>query len=143
MIFLLVWSLEVAFSDQETKSPINVLNINKKEIIKISSYASIIRDKYFKKNLNKIIIARGYVELVVKKNFFKKQYRISIIDNTPSKKIHLRYHVYTSNKDYSVILKKGDIFELRGQFVMYTPLNSKRNSYIIVVILEEGAVVVE
>ena len=143
LFFIMFYNfLFIAFS-QEAGVFQKSVNIDKKEIIKISGYDPIIRDRYFKKNLNKIIIARGYVESVGEKIFLKKQYCITIIDNTPSKKIDLRYHVYTKNKDFLVLVKKGDLFEFKGQFVMYTPLNSKRNSYLIDVLLEEGAVIVE
>jgi hypothetical protein len=117
--------------------------INKKNLAKISRLLPFERDEYLQKRLNKKIVAKGYIEAIKEKAKFKKKYRIDIIDSSEAKKIDIRYYIYTDKKEYLDLLNKGDLFEFKGQFVIYTPLNSNRSSYVFDVILEDGAIVVD
>ncbi len=100
------------------------------------------RDFFLAENVNKIITGCGYVQSVENWDRYRRRYRI-VINAKDIKNLNLIYYVFTDNRDYLKILKKNDLFEFRGQLVIYTPLNSRRDSYILDVILEDGAVIVE
>ena len=91
--------------------------------------------------LNKIIAGKGYVQTVDTHKRYNRQFRI-IISNKSTKPDILIY-IFTDSDEYISILNKDDPFEFKGQFIIYTPLNSKRDSYIFDIILEDGALVVE
>lgn len=100
------------------------------------------RDMFLDDTLNKIIAGEGYVDSVVKKNQYKKSFMVTVHDSKADK-ANIIYHVYTNDEEYVRVLVKGDTFEFKGQFVLYTPLNSRRDAYIFDIVLEDGSLVVE
>lgn len=138
LIFLLVILSTGAVAQQSETVLINIAKI--KEFVNESP---ITRNISVEKYLNNIVVAQGYVETVKKKNIYRRKYRIELIDNLNNGKLSIKYHVYTNNEEYMTLLNKGDLFEFKGQFVMYTPLNVKKDVYIFDIILEDGALVVE
>jgi len=100
------------------------------------------RDFFLDENLNGIIHGKGYVDAMGESTRFHRKYRISII-STMVTGLNIVYYIHTDNASYMKLLKKKDLFEFKGQFVIYTPLSSRRDSYIFDIILEEGAVVLE
>lgn len=116
--------------------------VNSKKLRKIATLDIIERESYISGFINKIIHAKGYVESVKKKRAYRRDYRITIVDNSRSK-VDIRYHLYTDNDEYLDLLKKSDLFEFKGQFIIFTPLNSRGTSYVFDVILQDGAILVE
>jgi hypothetical protein len=100
------------------------------------------RDYYLDARLNLIISGKGSVVSVEPANRYKRKYRLTL-SSRDSGPISITYLVFTDREEYLKMLHKNDIFEFKGQFVIYTPLNSLRDSYIIDVVLEDGAIVVE
>jgi hypothetical protein len=89
-----------------------------------------------------IVQGRGYVESVDKNERYRRHYRITAIDNE-ALELNIRLYIFVDNEEYLTLLKKGDSFDFKGQFVIFTPLNSRRDAYIFDIILEEGALSVK
>lgn len=143
LVFLLIFFSNIIIAETVEKNENKLFVLNRKSLNKIATLSTIERDSFFKTHLNNLIYAKGYIEAVKEKSRFKRKYRITLIDSSAVKKIDIRYYVYTDNEEYLDLLSKGDLFEFKGQFIMYTPLNSNRNLYVFDVILEDGAILVE
>lgn len=100
------------------------------------------KDKYILSLQKNIISAKVVIESVEENTEYKRAYRITstLINSNQTTFI---FHIYSEKKDYIDLMKKGDIFEFKGQMVLCTPLNTKRDKYIIDVILQDGAMVFE
>jgi len=99
------------------------------------------RDFFLDAHLNKILVGRGRVVAVDTTGRYKRRYRIVLAGLAASPKI--TFYVYADGDDYRTLLEAGDLFEFKGQFVVYTPVNSRRDAYIFDIVMEEGAVRVE
>jgi hypothetical protein len=100
------------------------------------------RDYFLDARLNQIMEGKGKVVSVDSKGRYKRAYRLTLSGQS-AQAVALTYLVFTDKEDYLKMVKKDDIFEFKGQFVIYTPLNSARDAYIFDIILEDGALVVE
>ncbi|MBN1500642.1 MAG: hypothetical protein JW982_10820 [Spirochaetes bacterium] len=121
----------------------SIVRIDDAFVNKVLQAAPIERDEFIDTYLEKLVFTRGYVERVVKKNIYKQTYCIELIDSLNSSRMNFKYHLYTENKEFTTLLEKGDLFEFKGQFVMYTPVSLKKDIYIFDIILQDGALVVE
>ena len=90
---------------------------------------------------DKVVKAQGQVVKVEESNLLKKKYRIILSVSLP--KVKMLYYCYTDKADYVDLLQPQDTFEFSGQFVVATPLNTKVDSIICDIILEDGAVVIK
>ncbi len=92
---------------------------------------------------DKVVKAQGVVVKVEESNLvnLKKKYRIILSANLP--KINILYYCYTDKEDYADLLQAGDIFEFSGQFIVATPLNTRIDTVLCDIILEDGAVLVK
>jgi len=100
------------------------------------------RDDFWKGKLNTILETEASIVSVENKTQFRRKYRITAVSGSENR-ILITYYIYTDNEEYIRILQPGEKFGFKGQFVMYTPLNTKRNAYVFDIILEDGAAVVE
>ncbi|TAL36570.1 MAG: hypothetical protein EPN93_07010 [Spirochaetes bacterium] len=100
------------------------------------------RDYFLDARLNRIISGKGSVVAVETVSRYKRKYRLTLAGQG-SGPVSITYLVFTDRDEYLKMLHKNDIFEFKGQFIIYTPLNSLRDSYIFDVVLEDGAIVVE
>jgi hypothetical protein len=120
-----------------------LLSMHKDLIDGVARLSPFARDPFWERNINRILYSKGYVESVKETTRYKRKYRIEVIDKNSSDAFSIRYYVYTDNDEYVELLRKNVLFEFKGQFTVYTPLNSRRNAYILDVILEDGALLVE
>ncbi|MEJ5362931.1 MAG: hypothetical protein WHV26_12795 [Spirochaetota bacterium] len=90
---------------------------------------------------DKVVKASGQVVKVEESNLLKKKYRIILSVNLP--RIKILYYCYTDKEDYSDLLQPEDTFEFSGQFIVATPLNTRIDTILCDIILEDGAVVVK
>ncbi|MFH0975920.1 MAG: hypothetical protein V1874_09080 [Spirochaetota bacterium] len=127
-------------SSQIKKKP--VIQWNQAFYTKILNLKAIERDSLLNEMQNSIVQGRAYVESVEKTERYRRHFRITAIDNEASD-LNIRLYIFTDNQEYLTLLQKGDFFDFKGQFVVYTPLNSRRDSYIFDIILEEGALSVK
>lgn len=125
------------FSKPEKKDNIKYLN---KDFYKLFLKSSAIeRDGILSGLQNEIVQGRGYVDTVETSGRYHRRFRITAIDSE-AHELNIRLFLYTDNEEYLTLLKKGDIFDYRGQFVIFTPLSSRKDSYIFDIILEEVAI---
>ncbi len=102
------------------------------------------RDSQLESMMNGMVSGRGRVVKVEKAGRYRKQFRITAVDEASQKyNLGLRYYVFLNNEDSATGIKEGSVFEFRGQLAAYTPLNTLRSEYIFDIILEEGALVIE
>lgn len=88
-----------------------------------------------------LVKSQGTVVKVEESSILKKKYRIVLSVNLP--KVKIMYYCYTDKEDYSDLLQQGDNFEFSGQFVVATALNTKVDTVVCDIILEDGAVIVK
>jgi hypothetical protein len=110
--------------------------------INLQSADPIRRDLLLESRLNGILTGKGYVQSVEAHQRYHRRFRITVIGNQ-AENLNIIYYLYTDNEEFMKVANKNDLFEFRGQFVVFTPLSSRRDSYIFDVIMEEGAIVVE
>ena len=102
------------------------------------------RDAAIESRLNSIVVGRGYVSGIETIKRYKKTFRIVLIDQDYEKSnIKLTFYVYADSKSTRAMLKEKDLFEFSGQLVAYTPTNNRRDNYILDIILEKGAVLIQ
>lgn len=111
---------------------------------KFSSISAISRDDYLEGYLNSIIIGRGKIISVAENERYKKKFRVVIESSDSSRYGHkFTFYLFLDNKDTADLLTAGTDFEFKGQFMGYTPLNTKRNAYIIDAVLMDASTVIE
>ncbi|MBN2078225.1 MAG: hypothetical protein JW838_04625 [Spirochaetes bacterium] len=104
----------------------------------------IMRNSFLEKRLNALVVARGMVSATGENKLFDKRYRIILTDpEAESLGMRIVYHIYADRLDSIEMLSEHRLYEFSGRLVAYTPLSTKRESYILDVILEKGAVVIE
>src|SRR5271157_143277 len=102
----------------------------------------VLRDAYLEGMLNSIVTGRGIVLSSYTYQRLKKNYRLVLIDREAAQKnLKITYHIYVADSNTAAMLEKNALFEFTGQLIAYMPLNSKRDSYILDILLEKGTVV--
>ena len=104
-----------------------------------SSKSAFSREDYLQTCINQIVIGRGSIRTVLERSEYKKKYVI-VIESGESGRYGQKfiYHVYLEKRDTIELLSEDASFEFKGQFMGFTPLNSKRDKYIIDVVLMDG-----
>jgi hypothetical protein len=125
-----------------TAEPVEIFSMNDRFLSELGSLELMKRDRFIAEKLNTIIEATGTVLTFEEHPQFRKKFRI-VVTSGAGKSVTIIYNIYTENGDYAALLPEGQKFNFRGQYVMVTPVNSKRDLYIIDVILQDGAAVVE
>ncbi len=104
----------------------------------------VLRDGFFNERLNSIVQGKGQVRSIDKVQRYKKKFRVVLVDLEAEKlNIKVLYYVYIDSKTSISMLKAEESLEFSGQLVAYTPVNSRRDTYILDVIFEKGAMLVE
>lgn len=111
-------------------------NFNSMQLIK--------RDEQFNDLQNRIVIGRGTITGISVSERYKKKYRI-VIESSDSALYNQKFtfFVFLENKDTVDLLSLDSKFEFKGQLMGFTPLDTKRNEYILDVILMDGSTVIE
>jgi len=146
-IIYTVFFVSAGFSD-DASNPVKseqkilpVFSLNNAFLTELASRDPMKRDLFLSSKLNVLIEGTVNVMSVEEKAMFKRKYRIT--GNFIAGSITLVCHIYSDNQDYSVLLAEGQKINFKGQLVVITPLSSRRDSYILDIILEDGAAVVE
>ena len=137
-----VFSVLMEAGAQTASKEMEIFSVTDKVINSCFALDQISRDEFWKMKLNTLLEGKGKVVSVEEKPQFRRKYRITVTGGSEDR-ISLVYYIYTDNEDYMKILQPGALFGFKGQFVMFTPLNSKRTLYIFDLLLEEGAALVE
>jgi len=109
-----------------------------------SSRQAIQRDEILDSLNKKIVIGRGIITNISAKDRYKKKYRVTIeSSDAAAYNQKIIFFVFLDNKDTVDLLSLNSKFEFKGQMTGYTPLGTKRNEYIIDVIMMDGSTVIE
>jgi len=111
---------------------------------KFSSISAISRDTYLEGYLNSIIIGRGKLISVTPSDRYKKRFKITV-ESTEATRFGQRFifYIFLENENTAELLSPETEFEFKGQFVGYTPANSKRTWYIIEIILMDASTLIK
>lgn len=105
---------------------------------------SLVRDEFIEKHMNRIVIGRGTIINISEQERYKKRYRIVVESSDASEYGYkFRFNIYTDNKDTLDLLTLDSSFEFKGQLTGYTPLDIKRNQYILDIIFMDGSTIIE
>jgi hypothetical protein len=137
-VFLAIVTGTVSFSETKDK----IVQLNHEFYAGLLKSKPLVRDVLLNGMQGVIVQGSGYVESVEKSERYRRHFRITAIDNEASD-LNIRLYIFADNEEYLTLLKKGDSFDFKGQFVIFTPLNSRRDAYIFDIILEEGALSVK
>ena len=110
----------------------------------LGSARTIERDSHFEKSLNSIIQAKAVVISFDKTARYKRTFRVILEDKeAEAYKIKIIYNVFFNKEETRLILGAGDNFEFNGKLVSCAPLNTGRTAYILDIVLQEGALLIE
>jgi len=110
----------------------------------LSSTRVIERDSYFESRINSIVQARAAVVSFDKAGRYKRLFRLMLEDTeAPAYKLKIIYNVFLNKEDTLTLLTTGDDFEFSGQLISCAPLNTGRTAYVLDIVLEEGALLIE
>ena len=110
----------------------------------LSSAKIIERDSLFEKSLNSIIQASAVIVSFDKTGRYKRTFRVILEDKeAETYKIKIIYNVFFNKEETRSILGAGDNFEFSGKLVSCAPLNTGRTAYILDIVLQEGALLIE
>ena len=105
---------------------------------------SIVRDEFVEKQMNRIVIGRGTIISVSDQERYKRKYRIVVeSSDAPVYGQKFLFYIFIDNKDTFDLLTVNSSFEFKGQLVGYTPLETKRNQYILDIIFMDGSTIIE
>jgi hypothetical protein len=136
-----VYSADAPDSGKTAQKSIQIFSLNNSFLSELATRDPMKRDQFLFSKLNTMIEGTLTVARVEEKSMFKRKYRIT--GNFGFSSGSLICHIYSENQDYLLLLSEGQKISFKGQLVMVTPLGSKRDSYILDIILEDGAAVVE
>jgi hypothetical protein len=139
-VFFFCWFLCSATAAEE----VNPVSMTGEFIRRISPTHPIRRDAYLGLYANSIVQGRGTVLLSDQKGRYKRKYRLVLEEGeTRSYRIRIIYNVFLENEDTISMISAGAVFEFRGQLMTCTPLNTSRNAYVLDIVLQEGALVLQ
>jgi hypothetical protein len=104
----------------------------------------VLRDGQLNSRLNTIVLGRGIVKSIDKIQRYKKKFRVVVVDPEAERlNLKVMYYIYIESKNSISLLKTEETLEFSGQLVAYTPTNSRRDAYILDIVFEKGAMLVE
>lgn len=122
----------------------NELVLDKTFFKVFSSLNSLVRDEFIEEQMNRIVIGRGTIINISEQERYKKKYRIVVeSSDAPEYGQKFRFYIFTDNKDTLDLLTLDSSFEFKGQLTGYTPLDIKRNQYILDIIFMDGSTIIE
>ncbi len=144
MIFCLIAGLPLPARSEEAPPAPAPLQLNAQFYGGLLRTPAILRDEYFKKKLNSVVLGRGMITSIMKAQRFKKNFRIDMIDHEAGRlNIRITYRLHVDSTHTISMLKEKEQLEFTGQLIGYTPMNSRRDAYILDILLEKGAMLIE
>lgn len=142
MLMLMIPPFPTAMGEEE-KSP-DALALDGKFFNEFLKTPPVLRDSFLESRINTLVQGRGVVSSIKKVDRFKKMYRVVLADrDAEAMNISFAYHIYIDSRNSIALLKEQERLEFCGQLVASTPLNSRRDAYILDIIFEKGAILVE
>jgi hypothetical protein len=122
----------------------NSFPLDKKFFAEFARIPLIMRDDFIENRLNTVVLARGVVTSIEKNLRLKKKYRVILKDPEAERlNIKVAYHVYVDSTVTISMLQENKNLEFSGQLIAYTPTSSRRDAYILDILFEKGAVIIE
>lgn len=144
VIALIIVSMQVQLLADEGAVKKTSLPIDKKFFMEFSRLQPVLRDDFLESRLNSIVLARGLVTSIQKNTRLKKKYLVILTDSEAERlNIKIQYHLYIDSTVTITMLQENRNLEFSGQLIAYTPINSKRDAYIMDIVFEKGAVLIE
>jgi hypothetical protein len=141
VLFTILLALATAASGGQVSG---VIGLDKNFFYKLHRTPVVLRDSFLEGMLNSIVSGRGVITSIDAHERLKNRRRVVCIDRESKlANMSIVYNIYVADKDTFSLLKKDELFEFTGQLIAYTPLNSKRDSYILDIILEKGVMLFE
>ncbi len=141
---LLLALLPIRLFPEDGASPHKQLPLDKKFFSEFQRTAPILRDDFLESRMNSIVLARGMVTSIQKNTRLKKKYRVILTDPEAERlNVKIIYHIYIDSTVSISMLSENRNLEFSGQLIAYTPLNSKRDAYILDILFEKGAIIIE
>lgn len=97
------------------------------------------RDAVLESKLEFTIHFRGIVSAVDEEQRYRKRLR-GIVVNDPADRadLKMKYYVFFNSDDSRIDIEQGGKFAFTGKFMSFTPLNTRRDSYIFDIVFENG-----
>jgi len=101
------------------------------------------KDDFFETMVNKIVIGKGKITEITPTQRYKKKHRVKIeSSDSGAHGQNFIFFVFMDSKDMGLLTIDAR-FEFKGQFMGYTALSTRRNEYIIDIIIMEGSTIIE
>jgi hypothetical protein len=145
LVFLLCISvLAVPVRPEDGTGVKSPLPLDKKFYTELSKTPPVSRNDFWESKINVIVIVRGVIISIDKTPRFKKNYRVVLADRESDRlNIRITYHLYVDSRTTVSMLKEHETLEFSGQILAFTPTTSRRDGYIIDILFEKGATLVE
>lgn len=105
---------------------------------RLASLPPIMRDGFLDEQVNRLLNGTGHVVSVDELSRYNRGVRIIATESATSS-MNITYYIFTDQRSFLTSFKKNDAFAFSGLFKVYTPLSSRRDSYLFDVVLVEGA----
>jgi hypothetical protein len=128
-------------SPSPSKKPEAVYSMNESFFSALASDSLIDRDFRIQSRVNAIVEGTATVTKIEKRPAYRK--KICIVAVSVQYKITLVYNIYTENPEFEELLQPKQKMSFKGQVASVTPVNTRRDMYLVDIILEDGAAVVE
>jgi len=143
-VLVILFVFSVAFFIPAGAEQITVFKMDKKFFTDFSRIPALQKDSILEEKLNTVILSSGVVESIDRVQRYKNSIRIKIVNKSSrGTGVGFVYYIFVKSQDSIPLLVEGQIFEFTGQFMAYTPVNSKRTSYIIDIVFEKGTVLID
>lgn len=136
IVTLLLISPSAAGSEQDGDRSLEHLAF----FTELSSTEPVKRDQFLDGHLTRILRSKVYIVSVERRTRYNRRVRITATESATTR-ISITYHLFTDQTEYLASLKKNDAFTFSGVFKVYTPLSSRRDSYLFDIVLVEGTAV--
>lgn len=118
----------------------NVINIDSIFFKDFSKTAPLLRDDVFGVRLDSVIHFQGTVESIDTETRYMKKFRMKVSGDVPDYiPLKIMYYVYFDQGELYPSAKNEDRCAITGKLMSYTPLNTKRDSYILDIVLDKIA----
>jgi hypothetical protein len=132
-----------ALTEEQGKRP-DTAPLDNKFFTEFIRTPPVLRDNFLESRINTIVQGRGLIQSITKVQRFKKNFRVVLTEQDAERmNIRLIYHIYIDSRNSISLLKEQERLEFSGQLVACTPLNSRRDAYILDIIFEKGAMLVD
>jgi hypothetical protein len=142
VVFFAVYTVSLTAADPTPKPKnIRIYSFNSALFSDLAKADPMTRDLLLSSHINSVVEGIVTVVKMEEKQLYHK--KLCIVATIYQQKISITFNIYTENTDYFELLQQGQKMSFKGQCVAVTPLGTKRDAYMLDIILEDGAAVVE